>query len=253
MMPVLRIFMLVTIALVAVLIALSNLGVNTTSLIAGASIFGLAISFGSQGLVQDIVSGLTLIFCDAMDVGDLVALLNTLGIARAHFCGFSDGAITLLYFARQHPERVHSLILAGAQYTNDERTLARAIKAFLTESGYETEVAGDAEQALRLLETPETVDVEWDGDRPCALWWRERRVAPDLCRDPSAAREALARAFAVAVLGVLHGDVVERASHAVERAELLIHLEGSLVVADRKLDVALQVMGFRKTRVHHAE
>ena len=36
---------------------------------------------------------------------------------------------------------------------DDERTLARAIKAFLTESGYETEVAGDAEQALRLLET----------------------------------------------------------------------------------------------------
>ena len=31
--------------------------------------------------------------------------------------------------------------------------------------------------ALRLLETPETVEVEWDGDRPCALWWRERRVA----------------------------------------------------------------------------
>ena len=48
MMPVLRVFMLVPIALVAVLIALSNLGVNTTSLIAGASIFGLAISFGSQ-------------------------------------------------------------------------------------------------------------------------------------------------------------------------------------------------------------
>ena len=36
---------------------------------------------------------------------------------------------------------------------DDERTLARAIKAFLTESGYEAEVAGDAEQALRLLET----------------------------------------------------------------------------------------------------
>ena len=36
---------------------------------------------------------------------------------------------------------------------DDERTLARAIKAFLTESGYEAEVAGDAEQALGLLET----------------------------------------------------------------------------------------------------
>lgn len=34
---------------------------------------------------------------------------------------------------------------------DDERTLARAIKAFLAESGYETEIAGDAETALRLL------------------------------------------------------------------------------------------------------
>jgi DNA-binding NtrC family response regulator len=36
---------------------------------------------------------------------------------------------------------------------DDERTLARAIKAFLTESGYEAEVAGDGEQALGMLET----------------------------------------------------------------------------------------------------
>ena len=36
---------------------------------------------------------------------------------------------------------------------DDERTLARAIKAFLVESGYEAEVAGDGEQAMGLLET----------------------------------------------------------------------------------------------------
>ena len=36
---------------------------------------------------------------------------------------------------------------------DDERTLARAIKAFLAESGYEAEVAGDGEQALGLLES----------------------------------------------------------------------------------------------------
>jgi two-component system, NtrC family, response regulator AtoC len=34
---------------------------------------------------------------------------------------------------------------------DDERTLARAVKAFLAEAGYEAEVAGDAEQALELL------------------------------------------------------------------------------------------------------
>ena len=53
---------------------------------------------------------------------DLVALLDALGIDQAHFCGFSDGGITLLGFALRYPARVRSLILAGAQYTNDERT-----------------------------------------------------------------------------------------------------------------------------------
>ncbi len=55
---------------------------------------------------------------------DLAALLDTLGIARAHFCGFSDGAITLFSFALRWPARVSSLILAGAQYTNDDITLS---------------------------------------------------------------------------------------------------------------------------------
>jgi two-component system, NtrC family, response regulator AtoC len=36
---------------------------------------------------------------------------------------------------------------------DDERTLARAVKAFLAESGYEAEVAGDAEKALELVES----------------------------------------------------------------------------------------------------
>ena len=45
--------------------------------LASASIIGLAVSFGSQGLVQDIVTGLTLIFCDTMDVGDLVEIVGS--------------------------------------------------------------------------------------------------------------------------------------------------------------------------------
>lgn len=44
----------------------------------GAAVLGLALSFGLQGLVQDVVTGLTLIFSDAMDVGDIVDL-GTIG------------------------------------------------------------------------------------------------------------------------------------------------------------------------------
>lgn len=56
---------------------LQEFGVNLTAYLASASIIGLAISFGSQGLIQDIVIGLTLIFWDAMDVGDLVEIAGT--------------------------------------------------------------------------------------------------------------------------------------------------------------------------------
>lgn len=59
---------------------------------------------------------------------DLLGLVNTQGIGQASFCGFSDGAITLVYFALRHPERVRALILAGAQQYNDERALATLAK-----------------------------------------------------------------------------------------------------------------------------
>jgi small conductance mechanosensitive channel len=61
----------------AVGLVLEEFGVNLTHYLASASILALAISFGSQGLVQDIVISLTLIFSDAMDVGDMVEIAGT--------------------------------------------------------------------------------------------------------------------------------------------------------------------------------
>src|SRR5262249_24110698 len=57
MMPLLRMAAAILIGFLAVVIALETFGVNVMPLIAGASIFGIAISFGSQTLVRDIVSG----------------------------------------------------------------------------------------------------------------------------------------------------------------------------------------------------
>jgi small conductance mechanosensitive channel len=58
-------------------LVLQELGVNLTGYLASASIIALAISFGSQGLVQDVVIGLTLIFSDTMDAGDMVEIAGT--------------------------------------------------------------------------------------------------------------------------------------------------------------------------------
>jgi len=61
----------------AIGLVLQELGVNLAAYLASASIIALAISFGSQGLVQDVVISLTLIFSDAMDVGDMVEIAGT--------------------------------------------------------------------------------------------------------------------------------------------------------------------------------
>jgi DNA-binding NtrC family response regulator len=67
---------------------------------------------------------------------------------------------------------------------DDERTLARAIKAYLTEAGYETEVAGDAEQALGMIETmrPDVVfsDVRLPGMSGIDLLRRIREFDPGI-------------------------------------------------------------------------
>lgn len=61
---------------------LKEFGVSLTAYLASASVLGLAIGFGSQGFVQDIVNGLTFIFSDLVDVGDLVEISGQTGIVK---------------------------------------------------------------------------------------------------------------------------------------------------------------------------
>ncbi len=52
------------------IIVLERLGVNTTPILAGAGIVGLAVGFGSQTLVKDLISGLFILFEESIRVGD---------------------------------------------------------------------------------------------------------------------------------------------------------------------------------------
>ena len=60
---------------------LKEFGVSLTAYLASASIIGLALGFGSQGLVQDVVTGLTLVFSNLLDVGDMVGLRMTFSLS----------------------------------------------------------------------------------------------------------------------------------------------------------------------------
>ena len=67
----------------AIGLILREFGVSLTAYLASASVLGLAIGFGSQGVVQDVVTGLTFIFSDLVDVGDLVEISGQTGIVRS--------------------------------------------------------------------------------------------------------------------------------------------------------------------------
>jgi moderate conductance mechanosensitive channel len=77
--PLVRMTAQVAIAVIFGLVALSALGIDTTPLLAGAGILGLAIGFGAQKLVTDIVSGIFFLIDDAFRVGEYVDIGGTMG------------------------------------------------------------------------------------------------------------------------------------------------------------------------------
>ena len=72
--PLLRTAMLSLLAVLGSLIILSHLGVDIAPLLAGAGVVGLAIGFGSQALVKDVITGLFILAEDQLAVGDIVDL-----------------------------------------------------------------------------------------------------------------------------------------------------------------------------------
>lgn len=61
---------------------LNEAGVPLSTYLASASIIGLAVAFGSQGIVQDVVSGITIVFTDLFDIGDVVEISGQVGVVE---------------------------------------------------------------------------------------------------------------------------------------------------------------------------
>jgi len=70
--PLLQTALLGVIIVVTSLMILSHLGIDIAPLLAGAGVVGLAIGFGSQALVKDIITGLFILLEDQIAVGDIV-------------------------------------------------------------------------------------------------------------------------------------------------------------------------------------
>lgn len=148
---------------------------------------------------------------------DLVALLDHLGVERAHFVGHSSGGMCLLFVGTRYPERARTLALVSATHTYDERA-RRQMLAFV-------DGVGDRPDTIAALQRHHAA-VHGDD------YWKVllsvfRRFAADPGELPFGTYEL--RAIVAPVL-ILHGDrdpffpvdVPVTMYHALPNAELCI-------------------------------
>ncbi|MCJ8308574.1 MAG: mechanosensitive ion channel family protein [Rhizobiaceae bacterium] len=99
--PLLRVILLITLVVMVGLSILSSAGVNIAPLIAGAGVLGVAIGFGAQSLVKDIVSGIFFLVDDAFRIGEYIEIGNLRGVVE----GMSIRSLRL----RHHLGAVHTI------------------------------------------------------------------------------------------------------------------------------------------------
>jgi small-conductance mechanosensitive channel len=102
--PMLRTALLAAIIAIIGLTALSEIGVNIAPLLAGAGIVGIAVGFGSQHLVQDVITGIFVLFENAIQIGDSVTAAGLSGSVeqlsvRTLRLRASDGSVHIIPFS----------------------------------------------------------------------------------------------------------------------------------------------------------
>jgi small-conductance mechanosensitive channel len=102
--PMLRTVLGLVLLVVVLFTLLTEIGVNVAPLLAGAGVLGLAIGFGSQTLVRDLITGIFLLMEDAVAVGDVVTLGGLSGTVeqlsiRAIKLRALDGAVHIIPFS----------------------------------------------------------------------------------------------------------------------------------------------------------
>jgi len=109
---------------------LRELGVDTTAVIASAGVVGLAIGFGAQSLVKDVISGALLLFEGVISVGDSVNIgehsgtVEVIGLRNIHLRKFSGELRVIPYgevnsFGNFNREYMRAIVEVGVAYEQD--------------------------------------------------------------------------------------------------------------------------------------
>jgi small-conductance mechanosensitive channel len=167
--PILRTAVMIVLGTMAVLTALAALGVEIGPLIAGAGVVGVAVGFGSQALVRDVISGVFYLLDDAFRIGDYIISGNYKGhvesfTLRSVKLRHHRGSVFTVPFgvlgAVQNMSRdwVIEKITIGITYDSDVEKARKIIKKI------GLELAEDPEFKGKILEPLKMQGVEKFGD-----------------------------------------------------------------------------------------
>ena len=81
--PLARRALSVILAVLVTLTVLSQLGINIAPLLAGAGVVGLAVGFGAQTLVKDVITGIFMLLEDTVSVGDVITVAGQTGVVES--------------------------------------------------------------------------------------------------------------------------------------------------------------------------
>ncbi|MFN3355977.1 MAG: mechanosensitive ion channel family protein [Pseudomonas sp.] len=137
--PLLRNAVKIILVVICAITTMANLGINVAPLLAGAGVVGLAIGFGSQQLVQDVITGLFIIIEDTLSIGDWVVL-------DSGHAGTVEGLTIRTLRLRDGKGFVHSVPFGQIKaVTNQSRQFAYAF--FSVQFTYDT----DVDKAVELI------------------------------------------------------------------------------------------------------
>lgn len=148
--PIFRNVLAVLVIVMAALIILSELGVKIGPLLAGAGIFGVALGFGSQTLVKDVISGVFYMLDDAFRVGEYIQAKSYKGTVE----GFSLRSVRL----RHHRGPVFTVPF-GELGAVENLSRDWAIDKFKISVGYNTDI-DKARKILKEIGTTLLADPE---------------------------------------------------------------------------------------------
>ena len=159
----------IVIVVTAAMMILQNLGVEIGAVLAAAGVVGVAVGFGSQQLVQDIISGFFLLIENQIRVGDVVSIAGKSGLVERinlRMTVLRDLSGNVHYVRNGHIDLVTNMTKGfsyyvfdiGVAYREDTDEVTEVMKQVSTELRKEEEYANDILEDIEILGVDQFAD-----------------------------------------------------------------------------------------------